>query len=249
MATATKQDDDLLIITDEDNSSDSTGDIEFSFDFGDDSSSHKETPENSEVPVDTGEAKAEATLESLAEMSASQDTPEISSAMTDETSENISELDTSVQAIETPVDEDFSFDISDTNTETQTPAKIDQESTMNLDESNLLEGAALTEETSSQEESTLNTNSESSMNEILSATIAKLASRQDVIATSKAWKATKEEEIKAQIKELQSQVSELEADMKELDTESDKITANISELEKMKLDPVKEHNTKRVTKK
>jgi len=55
--------------------------------------------------------------------------------------------------------------------------------------------------------------------------------------------------MKTQIQELQEQVQVLEAEMKSLDAESEKITANISELEKMKLDPVKEHNAKRVVKK
>jgi predicted nuclease with TOPRIM domain len=86
------------------------------------------------------------------------------------------------------------------------------------------------------------------MNDILSATIAQLAARQEVIATSKAGKASKEEEIKAQIKDLQAQLKELESEMSTLDSESDKITANIAELENMKLDPVKEHNVKRVKK-
>jgi chromosome segregation ATPase len=91
--------------------------------------------------------------------------------------------------------------------------------------------------------------SDSSMNDILSGTIAKLVARQEIIATDRSGKATKEEEIKVQIKDLQAQVKELEEEMSALDSESDKITANIAELENMKLDPVKQHNAKRVTKK
>jgi len=77
----------------------------------------------------------------------------------------------------------------------------------------------------------------------------KLEARKEAIATDKSGKAAQEEDMKAKILELQEQVQELEAEMKALDAESEKITTNISELEKMKLDPVKEHNAKRVVKK
>ena len=124
--------------------------------------------------------------------------------------------------------EDFSFDMGETTDSQETEAVITD-----------LEQA---------EDQSTSGGDDSSMNEILSATIAKLVARQEAIATDKTGKAQKEDELKAQIKNLQDQVTELEADMSELDSESNKITTNIQELEKMKLDPVKEHNNKRAKK-
>jgi peptidoglycan hydrolase CwlO-like protein len=106
---------------------------------------------------------------------------------------------------------------------------------------------AIFQETNTVAES--NSDSHESLNDILSATIAKLQKRQEAIAKDTDSKSSQEEDIKAQIAKLQEQVKELEADMKQLDTESKKITSNIEELEGMKLDPVKEHNANRSTKK
>ncbi len=265
MATATKQDDDLLIIADEESSSDSSGDIEFSFDFGEDTSTKESTTVSSGTTSDTAELKTEDTLESMPEVSIVEetplsetasisevdltsdvDTPEISLGMDDAATET-PVVDT--KPVENSVNEDFSFDLSESNIDTEVVSTSIEETTNNWKESILAEESVLVQETPKEVEVSIDASSEASMNDILSATIAKLAARQELIATSKAGKSTKEEEIKAQIKELQSQVSELEAEMKELDKESDKITANITELENMKLDPVKEHNSKRVTKK
>lgn len=87
-----------------------------------------------------------------------------------------------------------------------------------------------------------------SMNDILSATIAKLEARKTVIAGEKEAKLTHESEIKDQIKALQDEHAEIEAELTTLDSESSNITANILKLENMKLDPVKDHNAKRAKK-
>jgi len=262
MATATKQDDDLLIIAD-DTSSDSAWDIEFSFDFWEDiSADTKEpsTPEQTPDPV-VSDSSSKITDEKNSQDLPTQETPEAPSApaVNSETDLGIS-FDTGENKVaDTPVIEDsnsskeptaseapaeeFSFDLG---WESEDSASIADKSPENSASESASNTETLMDVAEPKETETL---WESSMNDILSATIAKLVARQEVIATSKAWKATKEEDIKKQITELQSQVAELEADMKSLDNESDKITANIKELENMKLDPVKEHNSKRVTKK
>jgi len=110
-------------------------------------------------------------------------------------------------------------------------------------------GETLSKETSEvTAEDTLSDTSGTSMNDILSATIAQLEARKNTISTEKAAKSTQEEELKKQIASLEKQVSELESEMTTLDMESDKIELNISDLEKMKLDPVKDHNAKRAKK-
>jgi len=84
---------------------------------------------------------------------------------------------------------------------------------------------------------------------ILRQNIAKLEERKSVISADSEAKKKQEDDIKAEIKKLQDKVEALEADMKNNSMESDKIVANIGELEKMKLDPVKDHNAKRIAKK
>jgi len=252
MATATKQDDDLLIIADDDSTSDSNNDIEFSFDFGEDTPKKESASdtqiedssisEESVVALEAEEIKtpdleiaADEKAEEITEV-VSEVTPDIS-AETDVESGSV-DLWMSLDGLEEKVEEskieenketeDFSFDMGETTDSQETEAVI-------------------TELEQAENQSTSGGN-DSSMNDILAATIAKLASRKDAIATTKSGKAKKEEEIKVQIKDLQALVKELEDEMKALDTESDKITANISQLEDMKLDPVKEHNNKRVKK-
>lgn len=236
MATATTKDDDLLIISEDDASSNSKDDIEFSFDFGEETSSSTSDVEKSHI------AETQLSEEKIKETS--QDVSE--EIIQTETQISNSDLENTVKKTMTPDSNekdvvDFSFDLGDSSGQ-----ESDISDSESIDSSN--KEVAILDNTawSSQD---LEVSNESSMNDILSATIAKLLARQEVIATSKAWKATKEEDIKKQITELQSQVAELEVDMKSLDNESDKIAANIKELENMKLDPVKEHNSKRVTKK
>jgi hypothetical protein len=226
MAIATAQDDDLLIIADDSVSDNSSDDIEFSFDFGEDSAEKKETssveegsPEITETPIDLG--------------------------INFDTSSEESKVEAKTETHEVAANEEFSFDLGEVSEAKQEESKIEESP---VEESPVEEGITAAK-VSSEVESTNSTGDDTSMNDILSGTIAKLAARQDVIATDKASKSKSEEEIKAQIKDLQEQVKELESEMDTLDSESNKITANIAELENMKLDPVKEHNAKRVVKK
>lgn len=239
MATATKQDDDLLIIADEESSSDSSGDIEFSFDFGD-----TETSSTSDTNWDVMNSQEEISSQTQQWDSKSEEILDISLDESNTWDDSNSFAEKSKQEIsshweEKKQDEDFSFDLTDTSSpeileNEDLSSKVDIQWDSPETPASIDDVAIVTED---------------SMNDILSATIAKLAARKEVIAVSKADKVKKEEEIKAQIADLQSQVSQLEAEMKDLDIESDKITANIAELENMKLDPVKEHNTKRSVKK
>ncbi len=91
--------------------------------------------------------------------------------------------------------------------------------------------------------------SDESLNDILAGTVTKLEARKDAIAIDTAAKTSEEKTIKGKIKALEDEYATLEAEIKTLNAEAEKITANIAELEKMKLDPVKEHNAKRVVKK
>jgi len=240
MATATKQDEDLLIISDEDSSSDSSSDIEFSFDFWNDTgwSDSQDDTNKSEVETDAEQVSNEVMDSSVDNTTQEQDLSsqanitETSWSTIDlgieETVKNQPEVDS---ALENSQWEDFSFDLT---SEEVKPAESVSESVTDINAS-VASVSGTTE-------------SDSSMNDILSGTIAKLTSRQDAIATDKSQKAQKEDELKAQITKLESQVTELEADMAALDSESEKITANISKLESMKLDPVKDHNEKRMKK-
>jgi len=83
----------------------------------------------------------------------------------------------------------------------------------------------------------------------MDATIVKLQIRHDTIEGDKQsimdTITTKEEEISS----LKSEVAGLNTDVKGLEAERQKIEESMSELESMKLDPVKEHNAKRVAKK
>lgn len=88
-----------------------------------------------------------------------------------------------------------------------------------------------------------------SLNDILTATIAKLALRAEAITQDSSGKSAQIADIQAQIKVLEEQVANLEGAISLLTTESEKISKNIEALEEMKLDPVKEHNARRVAKK
>jgi len=92
---------------------------------------------------------------------------------------------------------------------------------------------------------------ETGMNTILAETVAKLESRQTVIASEKDAKSGQVTDLKAQIKKLEEEVALHEWEIEELDSESKKIATNVKALEKMKLDEevTKEHNSKRVPKK
>jgi len=244
MSTATQQDDDLLII-EEDTSSDTASDtIEFSFDTEDDAFSSTD-----EIVIDVTDEKTQDTgvsedspvsvLEISPEIDTATATPE-DMTISFEIPESASPVEASSEkAEEIKVAEDFSFNLdmwseaSETIPETSVTSPIEE---------------VISEPTSALPVETVSAQEES-LNDILTATIVKLEARKEAIATDKSGKAAQEEDMKAKILELQEQVQELEAEMKALDAESEKITTNISELEKMKLDPVKEHNAKRVVKK
>ncbi len=224
MATATaKQDDDLLIIDDDTDTSSS--EIEFSFDPTDEAKD--EISSNEDISVHLGTEKiADSTLSELRE-----DTMETEQ----ESSINLGvdfQKDSEEKSPQNPSkelknqEEDFSFDLGIWEKDTSTG-----------------------EENTWTEWKTLAIKSDESLNDIMSATITKLQKRQESIVSDISSKRDEETAIKEKIKKLQLQVKEIEADIAMLDTESRKITSNISDLEKMKLDPVKEHNAKRVVKK
>ena len=91
--------------------------------------------------------------------------------------------------------------------------------------------------------------SSENLNDILTATIAKLALRKEAIQTDTSSKQAKVQDLKAEVEKLEWEISEIEAEITSLWLESEKIDMNITQLEDMKLDPVKEHNAKRVSKK
>ena len=245
MATATQQDDDLLIITEDDTSAstDATDSIEFSFD---DSADEKDTSAEAPMIDLTSEDNETSDISVIEEMKeevvnevpATEELTEVAEEVgldfnfdtwaEEATVKENSAEETSTE--ETTVSEEFSFDLGEQESVSEEVAQK-------------IEAVDLSVETP------VETNSGESLNDILSGTIAKLEARKATIASDKSTKSWKEEEIKKQIKTLQAEVETLEADMKMLDSESDKITANIAELENMKLDPVKEHNAKRVVKK
>ena len=243
MAATATQDEDLLIITDDASEAD-TSDIDFSFDFWDDT---EETSVLEEAEVgEVGEPETD-TLDIL-----TQDvSPEVSTP--EEDVQQVEEATVSEENL------DFGFDLTEDATE-ETAEIIEETSETPTEEASLDLG--LTEEDvsvattevseDSNTEMTMwggSTGDDSSMNDILSATIAKLAARKTTIASQKDTKLTHEDEIQSKIQELQNEHATIEQELARLDSESDKITKNIEELENMKLDPVKEHNAKRVAKK
>ena len=244
MATATTQDDDLLIIADDSASEDN---IEFSFDFDDNSTEKTETPTTAEVETQV--------------VSESTDIPKMGIDILEETTETPETSDAPEVTDDATIDLGIDFD-APVAQETKDEIKAEtheveahENFSFNIDEA-VADKAVETREEVSQTSETIteiavptgSSGDDTSMNDILSATIAQLAARKEAISTDKSSKSQSEEEIKAKIKELQAQVKDLEADMAILDSESDKITENIAELENMKLDPVKEHNAKRAKK-
>jgi len=175
--------------------------------------------------------------------------------------EEISQIPQSTDENEESENEEFSLDFSkEIDTLPETNQNVSNEVVAEKSEQNDFGMDLMSDDTSNKTQSEapvtekntetkILSDSHESLNDILSATIAKLQKRQEAIASDTENKAKKEEEIKSQITELQTQVKELEADMKQLDTESKKITSNIEELEGMKLDPVKEHDANRNAKK
>lgn len=265
MATATQQDDDLLIIAD-DSSSDSSDDITFSFDITDEDDTKDVASEaqvksedtsieiNDVTPVveDTTPVIEEVHIDMWEEVSAAK---EENTWIELETSEESSKEETPKIEMSTPEvsessDADFSLnlDLSAGDAEV-TQEEAPKAETLSEDFSLGLGWEEVIQEVIPAQEGETQATSGESLNDILAGTIAKLEARKDVIAADKATKTQKEEDIKAQIKKLEEEYAELESEMKTLDSESEKIAANITQLEGMKLDPVKEHNAKRIAKK
>jgi len=266
MSTATtQQDDDLLIIADDDHSEDT---IEFSFD----EPSVEATKEASKAVTETSEVSIENTaevesnisletvqsetsvLDSVEKVTEAEITPkeavsddsfdlfEDNSAPREEASTEVKEEENTLSSDDTG---DFSFDLGESEDASKQEVSTEdntKEETMKI---SLWED--IVEAAWSGDGSTAS-GDDSSMNDILSATIAKLEARKTHIAEAKTKKLKHEDEIKSQIKALEAEHASIEAELTGLDSESDKIVANITELENMKLDPVKDHNSKRAKK-
>ncbi len=269
MAAPATQDDDLLIIADDSSDSDS-GDIDFSFDFGDE---NKDEEVNQKAETETAtitQTEEWTSLDQEVSIVAEPDsessileTEEVSSLI--EVSEAPSEEVVSQEEVSTEAKTseevlDFGLDLtSDEVSETPEVEEVSVEETNTKEEISFDLGISdettgdIQEEVSVEETGTAtggwSTWDDSSMNDILSATIAKLTARKASIASQKEEKLKHEDEIKAQITALQDEHAGIEQELTGLDSESNKITANIDELEGMKMDPVKEHNAKRVAKK
>jgi len=233
MSTATtQQDDDLLIIAD-DESSDSNDTIEFSFD--DDDSAADTLTESSEVETQKIE---ETEISSDIKLNLSQEDIKDESDLSQENTLDTTETETTSSA-----GEEFTLDFGDEVTET-TEESVAVETEASISDL----GSLSLEDDSSTTSGDDTSGNDGSMNDILSATIAKLEARKVLIAWEKEAKLTHELEIKDQIKALQDEHAVIEAELTILDSESSNITANISKLENMKLDPVKDHNSKRAKK-
>ena len=239
MSTVT-QDEELLIIQDESDTSNNS--LSFNIDFEDDTkASTSEDATSSEVKSniwtnDALEIQLDDTSESELASQAS----------------NIKTEDTPTQEIQT--EEAFEISLWDdiwsqdsTSESSDIKVEVDDDSSSDQSESfDILWSAEVSEVSDSVPEQT--TSSEN-LNDILTATIAKLALRKEAIQTDTSSKQVKVQDLKTQIEKLENQVSEIEAEITSLWLESDKIDTNITQLENMKLDPVKEHNAKRVSKK
>lgn len=248
-ATATK-DDDLLIISDDSNDS-TTWEIEFNFDF-DESSSVDSRKEEVKEKADSTNHSAD--LEILDEVDTELEIVENSEKNQSEAKSNedtVANISIDLGSFENEGEDT----ISETKVET---GSTDESNVVEEDFSFGFDDTVKTEEVSNKEETTANEAvmetvdtavEKEDLNSILSATILKLETRKQSIQTERWGKSSKVQDIKSQIEALQKQVEELEAEMRTLDMEEEKITSNISELEKMKLDPVKNHNSKRVSKK
>lgn len=258
MSTAV-QDDDLLIIAD-DEQDDSNDTIEFSFDDDSASDTPTHTAETETPKVEETEVSSDIKLNLSAENTET-DTQSLETSLLESSETESSDLWIDLMGSETPSLETDSWN----QDVVETKDSADEEFTLNFGD----EAIESVEETSEVEETqaatsdlgTLSLEDDStaisgddatwddgSMNDILSATIAKLAARKTVIAGEKEAKLTHESEIKDQIKALQDEHTAIEAELTILDSESSNITANISKLENMKLDPVKDHNSKRAKK-
>ena len=275
----TTQDDELLIIQDESDTSNDS--LSFNIDFDDDTNASKEEDTvESEVKSDnwtdeTFEIQLDDTTQEAQNKEQSSDIKnEINNATTN-TSQAETSSDTDIgiglDAANTDTNTDSSWkslwdnssvaeevwfeislwddtattelkdDLSDMNTGTSNDSSSEQDDSLNMlwDSVVSVANESIPEQTPSSE----------NLNDILTATITKLTLRKDAIHDDTSSKQAKVQDLKAQIEKLENQVSEIEAEITSLWLESDKIDTNITQLENMKLDPVKEHNAKRVSKK
>lgn len=270
-ATAT-QDEDLLIIS-EDSASD-VSDIDFSFSFGDDTPAS--TPAAS---VEASQAVTAPATDIFSELSSSLDStpPAVESvASSDPIADTLETPVENIAQIETPFISQEEMVVAPVIEETSSVEptaglnisallhkkevaneammeEVSQETTTPVNEMQVADEVVSAPETSEiaqiQAEEVSSTQNQESLNDILSATITKLALRAEVISQDSSGKSAQIASIKEQIKLLEEQVSGLEADISVLHSEADKISKNIQALEEMKLDPVKEHNARRVAKK
>jgi len=128
------------------------------------------------------------------------------------------------------------------------PAKVDEKEYQdNLSDINYITSEPISKNDSVENE--IQQRDKDDLNSILSETIAKLQSRKKTIWDTTEDKKKKATELWLQIKSLESQVSQIESEIASLWQESEKIDANISQLESMKLNPIKEHNSRRSVKK
>ncbi len=247
MATATQ--DDILIIQDETETS--SDDFSFSFDFNDwvkEEESISITQEksweksNADTVIDITESKKEGIM-----------IAEEESIISDFTLTEGNEI------LELNNDKEVNREIGDIQNELQTEVptnigKIDEKA----NEDTWLDFSALSEEVESKSETlpetddmekTVEQTEVQDLNSILSGTITKLNTRKKSIADDTDIKKKKASELKAQIESLESQVLIIESEITSLWLESEKIDSNITQLESMKLDPVKEHNSRRSAKK
>ncbi|MCH8518261.1 hypothetical protein LAT59_00650 [Candidatus Gracilibacteria bacterium] len=254
MATSTQ--DDLLIIEDEtDRSND---DFSFNFEFNDaDTSKEKSIEDNTEAKE--AEIKAQDDVsqddidgESTGEIIEIQDEDE-TIEINQDSLEGQSAKDTINDRDDTGEDEEsFSIDLGVSDDALES---IDNEVVEDIAEKKENESEGIGNIINLEDDENIGTSSVTEvektedLNTILSGTIAKLQGRKESIENDTAAKKKKAGELRIEIEGLEGEVSTIEAEIAALGLESDKIDTNISQLEGMKLDPVKEHNAKRVSKK
>lgn len=244
MSTAT-QEEDLLIIQDENDSSDES--LNFNIDFEDE----KKSPET--VIEDIWDSTTDdSNQEETFEIELEDDTTTTEKQEEDTVDVQEQEVLEDSQAKDN-TDEDFEISLDDEST--QEDIIVPENEQWDLSENSLLTDEGSLNIIESENDSIIqdtieqDTSKVEDLNDILAWTISKLTSRKKSIQDDTSSKQSKVEDLKEEIEKLENQVSEIEAQITALWLESDKIDSNISQLEDMKLDPVKEHNAKRVTKK
>lgn len=246
------QDEDLLIISED--VADTPADMDFSFSFGEDAPQTMTQTEQAVEAVSQVASETPATLWDFS-LDIFQENAKAAETTENETVLSLTPTVSDVSVEQQVSGETIDFGLSalqdiavvDTPSEVVVPLTIQNEMTVSEPVIDQVFVPEITAQTSTEESSVIP--QEEGLNDILSATIAKLTLRADAIEKDTSGKATHISDIKAQIQLLEQQVAELEADIGVLNIEAEKITKNIEALEGMKLDPVKEHNARRVAKK